>query len=353
MKLLKKAIAIILCILMVASVASCGVDKEWVYKTDKTTISSGMYMYYLLTWYNNAYSVVEDTSKDLLKQPVEGVNAAEWIKKYAEDEVRFSIVVMEMFEEEGLSLSEELASEIKKSVDNSWASYGGLFTANGVSYDTFYKATTVTAMTDMLFEHLYGKGGAKEISEEAMKETLVENYSKVKEVVISLAAATGDMRSDELQATLKAKADDYKARIEAGENIDDIIKEHYELEMQLAAEEYGVTYEELTSSITGEVDTNFVIVTEGNTNFSEKEITEVSKLEVGNVIITVEDEYMRVMKKYDILEDNTYLEAYDYDIRITLKAEEFIKDLEARGQALNLQVNDAALGKYKPSKIKY
>lgn len=352
MKLFKKAIAIILCLLMVFSFSACG-DTSWVFKTDKTTIGSGLYMYYLLTWYNNAYSVVEDTSKDVLKQTVEGVNASDWIKTYAEDEARFAIVVMEMFEEEGLTLSDELTSQIKTSVDQTWAYYGSLFTANGINYDTFYKVTTVTAMTDLLFEHLYGKGGAKEISEEAMKEALDENYTKVKEVVISLAAATGDMRSEELQATLKAKAEDYKTRIEAGESIDEIIKEHYKLEMELAAEEYGMTYEELTSSITAEADTDFVIVTEGNTNFSEKEITEVSKLEVGDVIVTVEDEYVRVMQKYDILEDNTYLEAYDYNIRVSLKAEEFIDDLEAKGQALELQVNDAALKKYKPSKIKY
>ena len=352
MKLFKKTIAIILCVLMVMSVASCGGDTSWVAKTDKTTINSGLYMYYLLMSYSNAYYMVEDTSKNILTQTIDGVKGDVWIEQYAQDSVRFSIAVMEMFEEKGLELSDESKDYIKQYADYYWAYSSSIYTENGISYDTLSTVISIDVMTSQLFEHIYGKGGEKEITTEAMKEALVENYAKINEVGISLAAVTGDMRSEELQATLKEKANEYKTRIEAGEKIEDLIKEHYNYEMGIAAEEYGTTLDDLLSDVSGEVDTSFIVVSADSTNYSDNEKTEIFKLETGDVTVVVEKEYIRVIQRFDILEDDTYLEAYDYDIRVTLKGEEFTNELAEIGTALELEVNESALKKYKPSKIK-
>ena len=61
---------------------------------------------------------------------------------------------------------------------------------------------------------------------------------------------------------------------------------------------------------------------------------------------------MRVIQKYDILEDEALLEQYDYDIRVSLKAEEFTGEIEAAAKDLVVEINEAALNKYKPSKIR-
>ena len=352
MKLFKKTIAIILCVLMVMSVASCGADTSWVAKSDKTTINAGLYMYHLLMSYSNAYYMVEDTSKNILTQTIEGVRGDAWIEQNAQDSLRFSIAVMELFEEKGLELSDETKDYIKQYADYYWAYSGSVYTENGISYDTLSTAISVDFMTSQLFEHIYGKGGEKEISAEEIKAGLAENFAKINEVGISLASVKGEMRSEELQTALKAKADEYKTRIEAGEKIEDIIKEHYNYEMGIAAEEYGTTLDELLADVKDEIDTEFIVVSKDNTNYSENEKTEIFKLETGKVAVLVEKEHVRVVQRFDILEDDTYLETYDYDVRVLLKGEAFTKELAEIGAELKLEINEAALKKYKPSKIK-
>ena len=352
MKLFKKTLAIILCALMVMSVASCGEDTSWVLKTDKTTVSSGMYMYHLISAYSNAFYIVEDNTKNIFTQTVDGERADLWMEKYAQESARFAIAVKESFEKEGLTLDEATQAYIKQYADYYWSYSSAAYTANGINYDTLQEAISIDFMMSQLFEHIYGKGGAKEIPTEEIKKGLAENFVKIKEIPISLAAVTGDMRSEELQATLKAKAEEYKTRIEAGEKIEDLIKEHYDYEMKLAAEEYETTLDELLKDSKGEVDTDFVVVSENNTNYTENEKTEIFKLETGDVTFVVEKEYIRVIQRFDILEDDSYLETYDYDVRVLLKSEEFTKDIEDASKALNVEVNEAALKKYKPTKLK-
>lgn len=353
MKLFKKITAILLCVLMVMSVASCGEDTSWVIKTDKTTTTSGMYLYYLLGAYSNAYNFVEDPEKDIISQTIDGVKAEEWIKNTAMDSAKFATVILERFDEKKLALSEENEQYAKQYADYYWGVAGQVYLNHGVTYDTFLKCIKIDLMVSQLFETVYGKGGEKEISAEDMKKGLAENFVKVKEIGISLAGITGEMRSDKVQENLKQKAEDYKKRIEAGEKIEDLIKEHYKLEVDLAVEESGKTAEELMGGSTADdVDTDFVVISKNATNYSENEINEVFKLENGKVVVLVEKEYVRVIQKYDILEDETLLEQYDYDIRVSLKAEEFTEEIEAAAKDLVVEVNEAALKKYKPSKIR-
>lgn len=352
MKLFKKTIAIILCVLMVVSVASCGADTTWIIKTDKTSIGSGAYMYYLLTAYSEAYYQVEDNTKNLFNQTIDGVKGSVWMEQSAIDSAKFSITVKELFEERGLELSEETKSYIKQYADYYWAYTGSIYTDNGISYDTLYDVISVDFMTSQLFETIYGKGGEKEIPAEDIRKGLEENFTKINEIGISLAAVTGDMRTEAAQEVLKNKAEEYKTRIEAGEKIEDLIKEHYNLEMELAAEEYGTTVEELLKDVTGEVDTNYIIVSDSSTNYTENELAEIDKLEVGDVTVVVEKEHIRVIQKFDILEDDSYLETYDYDVRVLLKGEEFTNELVESAKALVVETNEDALKKYKPSKVK-
>ena len=350
MKLFKKTIAIVLCVLMMVSVTACGEDTSWVLKTEKTDITAGHYLYYLINAYSNATYMVEDPNKSILSQTIDGVKAATWIENTALESAKFAITVKEMFEKEGIELSAENQEYVNQLANYYWAYFGQtLFLPNGVSYDTVLKATTYDVMKNQLFEHLYGEGGEREISAEDVKKGLVENYAKIKEIGISLAGMSGEMRSDKVQETLKAKAEDYKKRIEAGEKIEDLIKEHYDVEIGLAVEETGKTAEELTS---GEIDTDAVIINKDSTNYTDNEKTEILKLANGEVKVLVEKEYIRVVQKMDILEDDTYLKEYDMSVRINLKGDEFIEELQELAKDFEVEINEAGLKKYKPSKVK-
>ncbi len=354
MKLFKKTIAIILCMLMIVSVTACGEDTSWVLKTEKTDISAGHYLYYLINAYSNASYMVEDPDKSILSQTIDGKKAANWIEDTALESAKFAITVKEMFEAEGLELSAENQEYVNQMANYYWAYFGQtLFLPNGVSYDTLLKATTYDVMKTQLFEHLYGEGGEREISAEDVKKGLVENYAKIKEIGISLVGMSGEMRSEKVQETLKAKAEDYKKRIEAGEKIEDLIKEHYDVEINLAVEETGKTADEITGGTTAEdIDTDAVVVNNDSTNYSDNEKKEILKLANGEVKVLVEKEHISVVQKMDILEDDTYLKEYDMSVRITLKGDEFIEELQELAKEVEVEINEAGLKKYKPSKVK-
>ncbi len=339
---------------MALSVTACGGDTSWILKTEKTEITAGHYMYYLMSAYSNATYMVEDAEKNVLSQTIDGVKAATWIENAALDSAKFATVVKEMFEAEGLELTADNQAYVNQMANYYWAYFGETtYTPNGVAYNTLVKAMSYDTMASQLFEHLYGEGGAREISAEDVKKGLAENYAKVKEIGISLAGMSGEMRSDKVQETLKAKAEDYKKRIEAGEKIEDLMKEHYNVEVDLAVEETGKTAEEITGGTTAEdIDTEAVVVSNDSSNYSENEIKEILKLENGEVAVLVEKEHIRVVQKYDILEDDTYLKEYDMSVRVTLKGDEFTEELKNLAKELKVEINEAGLKKYKPSKVK-
>lgn len=355
MKAFKKIIAMLLCVVMALSVTACGGDTSWILKTEKTEITAGHYMYYLVGAYNNATYMVEDTEKNVLSQTIDGVKAATWIENTALDSAKYATVVKEMFEAEGLELSAESQEYVTQMANYYWAYFGQtMYVPNGVAYDTLVKALTYDTMTSQLFEHLYGEGGSREISADDVKKGLTENYAKIKEIGISLAGMSGEMRSEKVQETLKTKAEDYKKRIEAGEKIEDLMKEQYNIEVDLAVEETGKTAEEITGGTTAdEIDTEAVVVSNDNTNYSDNEKKEILKLANGEVAVLVEKEYIRVVQKMDILEDDTYLKEYDMSVRITLKGEEFTEEIQNLAKELKVEINEAGLKKYKPSKVKF
>lgn len=354
MKAFKKIIAMLLCVVIAMSATACGGDTSWVLKTEKTEITAGQYMYYLMNAYSNATYMVEDAEKNVLSQTIDGVKAATWIENAALDSAKFATVVKEMFEAEGLELTSDNEAYVNQMANYYWAYFGEtVYAPNGVAYNTLVKVMSYDTMASQLFEHFYGEGGSREISADDVKKGLVENYAKIKEIGISLAGMSGEMRSDKVQETLKAKAEDYKKRIEAGEKIEDLIKEHYNVEVDLAVEETGKTAEEVTGGTTADdIDTSAVVVSNDSTNYSDNEKKEILKLATGEVAVLVEKEYIRVVQKYDILEDDTYLKDYDMDVRITLKGDEFTEELKNLAKELKVEINEAGLKKYKPSKVK-
>ena len=354
MKLFKKIIAIVLCVLMTVSVTACGGDTSWIMKTENTEITAGHYMFYLINAYGSASYLVEDAEKSILSQKIDGMKAADWIQETALETAKFAMVIKEMFEKEGLELSAENQEYVNQLANYYWAYYGStIYYPNGVSYETLVKTMGYEVMLSELFAHLYGEGGSREISQEDVKKGLAENYAKIKEIGISLVGMSGEMRSEEVQADLKTKAEDYKKRIEAGEKIEDLIKEHYNVELELAVEETGSTAEEITGGTTvDDIDTEAVVVSSNNTNYSTNEIEKILKLENGEVEVLVEEEYIRVVQKMDILEDDTYLKEYDMSVRTILKSDEFTEEIQKLASELDVEINEAGLKKYKPSKVK-
>ena len=69
MKIVSKILAVVLCLCLALSFASCGEDTTWVIKNDQNTVSAGQYLYYLMNAYASLGRIIgEEIDDDLVTE---------------------------------------------------------------------------------------------------------------------------------------------------------------------------------------------------------------------------------------------------------------------------------------------
>ena len=127
MRYIKKIFSLFLVSSILLISTACGkVDKSWALKYDNNTVSNGVYVYFLWIAYNNALKIVSNGTEDIYdleNQKVEGKDAASWIKENAIKGAKDMLATEKLFEENGLTISEEenkkINEETEKSFENS------------------------------------------------------------------------------------------------------------------------------------------------------------------------------------------------------------------------------------------
>ena len=120
----KKILAGALAVVMLFSLSSCK-DTTWVAKSEKTSVSAGIYLGYIVDATINAMnSNGVYTTKELMTLTISNKPAADYIKDEAMKSVKKFITVNEKFVELGLKLSEEDIAEIDSSLATYIQSYG-------------------------------------------------------------------------------------------------------------------------------------------------------------------------------------------------------------------------------------
>lgn len=410
MKSVSKILAVVLCLCLALSFASCGEDTTWVIKNDQNTVSAGQYLYYLMNAYASASGKVSDSSKDVLSQQVEEKDASEWIKESAMESARMYLEVEKMFAEEGLTLDDADTAYVDQYVVYMWAYYSEIYEKNGISDKTLREVMLNSTKSGKLFDHLYGEGGAREIPVEDVKKYINENYAKTKSIMLSLNNLDGKLRDEATIAEIKALAEKYQTQLNVeGADIDRLLVDYDRFEKALEEKEKAAqessdapsdtasnvgTNEEAndtaapTSSTAGEEtsseasdvtenptddssaaasseetssdstssetteDENLEIISKSSTKYTDAEKEAVFALENGKAAVVVEKEYIRVVLRMDIFEDDTYLKEYDGTARTQIKGDEFTEELKAKAAELTVEVNEKAVKRYKPSKIK-
>ncbi|MBQ3551290.1 MAG: hypothetical protein IJA41_09980 [Clostridia bacterium] len=106
-----------------------------------------------------------------------------------------------------------------------YAPYAYILAENGVAYETYLEYMLFDAKYSFYFEHLYGEGGAKEIKKDDLKKFMTEHYVLADNITFSQMDSDNKKLSDEKLKELKAIADGYAERLNAGESFDVIYKE--------------------------------------------------------------------------------------------------------------------------------
>lgn len=205
MKPFKKVIAIVLALVLIASVAGCtpiSMSKEWSYDYNDDTLSEqldiGVYIYSLYQAYSTAQTYAEKSKDykegesflDLEITDDDGNKAIakDWIKTEAE-KISVSLLAIDyMVNKYDATWDEANMSSAETQSKNTWemgpyASYGYYqplkdeLEPKGVSYESFEKSSYVASVKqDAIFDALYNEGGEKAVADKDLEKYFLNKY---------------------------------------------------------------------------------------------------------------------------------------------------------------------------------
>ncbi len=363
MNILKKLIALALVAMFVLSLAGCHPKDEIAVTSGDYKITSAMYSYYLVMADSEAQKMISDdetidtTAKgfDLYKQKIGDKTYEQYVKDLAMEKCLAHIAYQKLCDENKIVLDDEAKSNAVNQAQYNWQyqGYGQIFSPNGVSYETYEKIISNLALGDAYFKHLYGKDGSKSISAEDIQKTMDENYAAVYILVKDYSSET-EPDVDALTADLEQ----YKTRLEAGEDFEKIYNDFNGItsEEESAEETTEDTSTEEESDEPKPQDENISILGSEETSYAFGKFEDVKKMEIGavSIIHDTDAKCLYVVAKKDINADSYYRDEYlDTDIRYVIKGDEFDKDIKAYAAKLEHTVNSFAINQFKVKKISY
>lgn len=258
---------------------------------------------------------------------------------------------------------------------------------NGVAYSTFEKYTIYNAMYSFYFEHLYGEGGEKAVPDKELTDYMTAHYAVADTITFSKKGSDGNALSDEKIAELKAIADGYAERLNAGESFEDIYKEeNARLDADKATDgdttssgtaSSGETSSEAVSSDTTSSGTASSDASSDNkeddkyspaeytgiygdeeTSYTHVMFAEILKQEIGKAVVledTENSQYLLIVRR-DMTDES--FESYWFDnlrntMTYAMKQDEFDKSLDEYGNSLKLTEDTYATKLFGVGDIKY
>ncbi|MBO5266967.1 MAG: hypothetical protein J6B08_06690 [Ruminiclostridium sp.] len=381
-RLTKKAAASILCGAVALTACSCGNTTGTALTIDGEDIRAGIYIYYQSNALNDAVTALEEEQPELdmyaedfvlEDQTVGGLNINEWVKNKTIEYCREYVAVNKLFNEYGLSLSDEELSEINTNTNTLWteenmyAQYiygvdamGEYYESIGIGKESYKDISTAGYKRSAIFDHLYKEGGSLAVSADELSAKVVADYALVLSMEIDAEIASPETYLEMLNSG-KTFSEVHQAYTK-----EDTIKR---LEADIAkAEADGTEYtgtrpEELEVPLISEKDMQ-TIVSKDSTTPSESYVTDVFAMTAGEAkIITVSETTTAadgtettamsyyLVKRLDIAADAEVMEEYGETALHSLKDEEFNTTMKTAGSAYSVSENAAAIKKYTIEKL--
>ena len=220
MKIFKKAVALLLCVAFIFTLAACHGKDEVAISSGDYEITSAMYSYYLVTADGEAKAKVDESADteakgfSYYKQTIDGKKFEDYVKDLALEKCLYHITLQKLADEAGVKLDDEAAKGYKSTAEYYWNyGYSTVMTENGVSYATYEKIMLNDALYALLFENKYGEKGKEAISDKDIAAALSDNYAGVYMLSIDYS---DDEKADTKE--LKEELKKYQDRLDKGED---------------------------------------------------------------------------------------------------------------------------------------
>lgn len=228
---LKKWVALLLVSVLMVSLTGCmGQMYENAGTIDGEEISSGLYLMAQMAAYNEARNLVDDAEKDVLKQKVEGENAKSWITNRTEELLLRFVVVQRIAKERTIYLSEESKAAIEENMGY-WSMASDYYINNGISQKTLERFMVNEALTDQLFDELFGKDGELASSDEEMMKEYAEKFAHIRFISIPKNSLdeTVTVDADKLNAQVKTMLESLKSGNSMGDVAEKQLQDAYKI----------------------------------------------------------------------------------------------------------------------------
>ena len=393
MKIFKKAVALLLCVAFIFTLAACHGKDEVAISSGDYKITSAMYSYYLVIADGEAKKKVDESADtkaegfSYYKQTIDGKKFEDYVKDLALEKCLHHITLQKLADEAGVKLSADEEAGYKSTAEYYWNyGYSTVMLENGVAFSTYEKIMLNDALYALLFEDKYGEKGKEAISDKDIAAALSDNYAGVYMLSIDYS---DDEKAD--TAKLKEELKKYQERLDKGEDFakvkadfDAAQKAKEEAEKNNSSSTGSSSKTDSTSSTESSSkndsssdkssstttsseekeeepkpeDANISVLTSyedtysGAATYFEK-FANVKKLEQGKteIIDDGENKVMYLVMKKDVTKDKYYLDELTDEIRYLLKGDTFDKFLEDYSSKLDYTVNDFAIGQFKVKKI--
>lgn len=270
-----KIACVTLVLVIMASLASCSLTKQYSYKTDDIELPMGVYIYNLYSAYSQAQQYAQksdlydsekgtyDGKKSFLKMEItdddgKTATADEWIADKADEYTMNILAIYHEFNRLGSTIDEATLSSYEQQAKEVWEKgyyyqyygenpYSDIYEPLGVSYESFYIATYYSgAMQEAVFNDLYGATGEQAVTDDQLTDFFTENYTSYrmfhKDLYTTEQVAStdddGNETTDDVDTALskdeiKAITADFKSYvndIKDGKSIDDVVADYTESE---------------------------------------------------------------------------------------------------------------------------
>ncbi len=355
MNLLKKFATAVLAIALVLSITGCHKKNEIAVKVGDVKFTSAYYMCALINADTEARSKVDeqlkedekaDTSNvDYYSQKIEKTDYVKWVQKTALNNLKKIAAYKIKCKDEKLTLDKETKSNAEMYASYYWSNYGysQTFEPNGVGEETFKEYMTDTYYSNLYFEHIYGKGGKKEIAADKVKSTMLENF-----VIADVLEADFSGKEDSEKDDIKAKFNGYLDALKKGTKDFETVYHEYN----------GDEHQDEQSEQTDELkplDSHATILGAKDTSYESDRYDTAKAMQI-NEIKLVEDEDnsgIAIIIKKNIALDPYYLENLDMSVRYLIAQDEYDEDIEKFIKTLKVEKTDYAINQFKVKKIKY
>ena len=361
MKTIKKIAAVILVFIMALTAVGCHPKDEIAVTINDMEFTSAYYMCALINAYYDGQSEVYNTLTseeqqsgkeiDYFSKEIDDKDFETWVKERAIEILKEIAYYKTVCKENKLELSESDIATSEYYASAMWETFSALYEPNGVSQKTFtqyltdggyspdvdyylsYSGVSITDYKEIYFQHLYGKGGEKEIAKKDIKKQLYNNYilADVLEVTFE------NNESDEERAKVKEQFEKYVKDLKKGKKTFEEVYKDYNDSEGIKAQENGPKDPYAT-----------IIDSTSSEHFSD-----IKKMDIDDVEL-FENEYKTnytLVVKKDIEDDDYYLKTLELSLRHIIKDAEFESETTTKLKDIKATIDDYAVDRFEVDEI--